>query len=438
MLFLGWFNFTLTCHPGSKNTKPNALSRQFTQDHSEPVIAVILSRSWEPQPWQVEEKVRKALSSTLDPGGASPNTLFVPESVWSEVLQWGHKSRLTCHPGLHCNLHLLQQCFWWPSMVRDTRAFIAAHFVPLAKLPSGRQGISWSSMSSVFMAFQGILYLIEVHNSPHWFGVQLLGWGWASFWVITLSLMVRWRGQTRPWRMCCDVWRLDTQLPGVPIFRGLSMLTTRWFHLLWGFCLLWRRLVTNRPCLRRWWPFRSYRSVWRQVTHRCSRSITTAAHQHRCFLRSANWLTGIRSLPEVIVTVTQNASSYFKCKESDFCLLCSKVVTTPLWVVRFKLEWKQRRGVCVEPSTLLSFSFGLLLSSSGEFSVVFLLTFVRLIKDHSTFITLPKVFFWVWLLFTWLLTITAQMRDKHQLPTIRQSQSFGSSIFFTVCFLCSF
>lgn len=154
-----------------------------------------------------------------------------------------------------------------------------------------------------------------------------------------------------------------SQLAGFICFGGFAFYGVAWLPIVpvWG---------GGGPSVRA--NLRSYRSVWRQVTHRCSRSITTAAHQHRCFLRSANWLSGIRSLPEVIVTVTQNASSYFECKESDFCLLCSKVVTTPLWVVRFKLEWKQRRGVCVEPSTLLqSFSFGLLLSSSGEFSVVF-------------------------------------------------------------------
>lgn len=44
-LFLGRFNFTFTYCPGSKNTKPDGLSRQFALDHVEPEIASILSLS---------------------------------------------------------------------------------------------------------------------------------------------------------------------------------------------------------------------------------------------------------------------------------------------------------------------------------------------------------------------------------------------------------
>lgn len=83
----------------------------------------VLHHGWQPGRWR-SRCVR--LRATPDPGGALPNTLFVPDSAHSEVLQWGHSSKLTCHPGLNRTMYLLRQRFWWPSMVRDMRAFVAA------------------------------------------------------------------------------------------------------------------------------------------------------------------------------------------------------------------------------------------------------------------------------------------------------------------------
>lgn len=76
--------------------------------------------------WEVEEHVKEALQTATDPGGAPPNTVFDPEAACSEVLQWGHASRLPCHPSVSRTLHLLCQRFWWPSMPHDTRTFVAA------------------------------------------------------------------------------------------------------------------------------------------------------------------------------------------------------------------------------------------------------------------------------------------------------------------------
>ncbi len=52
--------------------------------------------------------------------------LFVPESVRTSVLQWGHFSSLACHLGATRTHRLIKQRFWWPSMVRDTRRFVLA------------------------------------------------------------------------------------------------------------------------------------------------------------------------------------------------------------------------------------------------------------------------------------------------------------------------
>lgn len=76
--------------------------------------------------WEIETLVRQAHQTQPDPGNGPPNRLFVPDSVRSQVLQWGHSSRFACHPGVGRTLALLKSHFWWPSMEADTRAFVAA------------------------------------------------------------------------------------------------------------------------------------------------------------------------------------------------------------------------------------------------------------------------------------------------------------------------
>lgn len=121
MLFRGCFHFILTYRSGSKNRKPDAFSRQFSTDQLDP----------EPEPiplhhaaiWQVKEQVRGAITVST-PEGAPLNTLFVPDAARSEILQGGHVSKLACHPGLSRTLHLLRQCFWWPTMSCDAKAYM--------------------------------------------------------------------------------------------------------------------------------------------------------------------------------------------------------------------------------------------------------------------------------------------------------------------------
>lgn len=76
--------------------------------------------------WEIEAVVRAAQQTQPDPGGGLANRLFVPGTVRSQVLQWGHSFTLTCHPGFQRSLQFLQQSFWWPGMTRDTREFVAA------------------------------------------------------------------------------------------------------------------------------------------------------------------------------------------------------------------------------------------------------------------------------------------------------------------------
>lgn len=108
--------------------KPDSLSRvYFPAGHEEPAGTIIpSSKVVAPVRWEVEATVRRAQAQEPDPGGGPANCLFVPSIVRSQVLQWGHSSRLTCHPGAARTLDFLQRKFWWPTIKEDTQAFVAA------------------------------------------------------------------------------------------------------------------------------------------------------------------------------------------------------------------------------------------------------------------------------------------------------------------------
>ena len=127
-LFFGRFRFTLSYRPGSKNLKPDALSRQFDPSEKDPDPSPIIPGNFivAPVTWEIESIVQRALQQDPDPGGGPPSRLFVPGAVRSEVLQWAHSSNLACHPGARRTLSLLRQRFWWPSMVSDTQIFVRA------------------------------------------------------------------------------------------------------------------------------------------------------------------------------------------------------------------------------------------------------------------------------------------------------------------------
>ena len=120
--FLDRFNNTLTYRAGSSNTKADALSRlhaseKYSAEH-EPIIPA--SRIIGVVTLNIEVEVEQAQQAEPGP------RLFVPESVRSQVLLWGHTSQFTCHPGYQRTLSFLSGRFWWPSMRADVRGFVAA------------------------------------------------------------------------------------------------------------------------------------------------------------------------------------------------------------------------------------------------------------------------------------------------------------------------
>ncbi len=125
-LFFGRFHFSISYRPGSKNIKPDALSRIFDQSERPLSPELILPKKIVvfAVTWEIESKVRMALQGVTPPPGCPPSRLFVPENLRSDVIRWGHCSKVACHPGVNRTIFLVKQRFWWQSMARDIRLFV--------------------------------------------------------------------------------------------------------------------------------------------------------------------------------------------------------------------------------------------------------------------------------------------------------------------------
>ncbi len=148
-LFFNRFQFILSFCPGTKNLKPDALSRVYANSNQEDLITSIITSSKivSPVQWELENTIRQAQVQEPDPGGGPTNCLFVPKSVRSQVLQWGHSSRLTCHPGTICTLE-----FPW---IPPETILVADHM---------QSGESLSSLTSGFAPSS--LYTLKILVSP--------------------------------------------------------------------------------------------------------------------------------------------------------------------------------------------------------------------------------------------------------------------------------
>ncbi|KAL3968321.1 potassium voltage-gated channel Eag-related subfamily H member 3 [Sarotherodon galilaeus] len=128
-LFFARFNLTITYRPGSRNTKPDALSRQFAPDTDPeekerpilPALCIVGTLTWE-----IERVVRDAQQQEPDPGTGPAGRLYVPSAVRGKVIHWAHTARFTCHPGRNRTVTFLQRLFWWPSLSQDVREYVAA------------------------------------------------------------------------------------------------------------------------------------------------------------------------------------------------------------------------------------------------------------------------------------------------------------------------
>ncbi|KAL2080706.1 hypothetical protein ACEWY4_024499 [Coilia grayii] len=127
-LFFSRFHFSLSYHPGSKNGKPDALSRVFSPSEEVSTPSTILPKRClvGAALLDIESVVRKAQTSAATPSLCPVSCLFVPVSARSQVLQWGHSSRLSCHPGTRRTASFIRRRFWWPSLGKDVHKFVSS------------------------------------------------------------------------------------------------------------------------------------------------------------------------------------------------------------------------------------------------------------------------------------------------------------------------
>uniref|UniRef100_A0A8C6KJR4 Gypsy retrotransposon integrase-like protein 1 n=1 Tax=Nothobranchius furzeri TaxID=105023 RepID=A0A8C6KJR4_NOTFU len=127
-LFFSWFNLTISFRPGSKNTKPDALSHQFSaEEGSEPPAPILpLSCSVGAVTWDIENIVSQALKDEPDPGTGPTNRTYVPSTVRSKLIHWFHTAKFSCHPGTSRTIALISRRFWWPSLHKDVRDYVLA------------------------------------------------------------------------------------------------------------------------------------------------------------------------------------------------------------------------------------------------------------------------------------------------------------------------
>ncbi|XP_026048930.1 uncharacterized protein LOC113036701 [Astatotilapia calliptera] len=113
---------------GSRNVKPDALSRQFDTAGESSAVPTILPASVKvgSLTWEVEEDIRRALETEPDPGTGPPDRRFVPKAARSKVIDWVHKGRFSCHPGGARTSALIKRYFWWGSIDKDVKEYVAA------------------------------------------------------------------------------------------------------------------------------------------------------------------------------------------------------------------------------------------------------------------------------------------------------------------------
>ena len=117
-LFFNRFDFTLSFRPGSKNGKPDVLSRLHDPEpmakDPEPILP--LSRVVGAVTWPIVDQVKRVNGEGPKPSGCPLDRLFVPEYMRSQVIHSSHTLLLTCHPGVKRTVFVVRQRFWWPSL----------------------------------------------------------------------------------------------------------------------------------------------------------------------------------------------------------------------------------------------------------------------------------------------------------------------------------
>ena len=134
-LFFTRFVFHITYRPGSKNSKPDALSRMYGDSEiSTPPDTILSFKNFLLLQEDLLSQIKQA-SSSFPPLPSSDlqlkdgllwhqDRIFVPEGVRVTVLRFCHDHKLAGHFGVHKTSELLQRTFWWPQLLTDCRKYV--------------------------------------------------------------------------------------------------------------------------------------------------------------------------------------------------------------------------------------------------------------------------------------------------------------------------
>ncbi|KAK3509407.1 hypothetical protein QTP70_033974, partial [Hemibagrus guttatus] len=86
-IFFTRFMFTVMYHPGSKNGKADALSRQFetANEPGQPDLILLATAILAPVQWDLVEEIRRAHTDEPPPTGLPPDRIFVPQLFRQQV-----------------------------------------------------------------------------------------------------------------------------------------------------------------------------------------------------------------------------------------------------------------------------------------------------------------------------------------------------------------
>ncbi|KAK3520141.1 hypothetical protein QTP70_015606 [Hemibagrus guttatus] len=127
-LFFTRFQFTVTYHPGSKNGKADALSRQFEASSKPQQADLILPEAaiLAPVRWNLVEEIQQAHANELPPASCPLTKIFVPLQFRPQVMQWVYETPSSGHPGICRSTQLIRLRFWWPSLGPDVEGYVQA------------------------------------------------------------------------------------------------------------------------------------------------------------------------------------------------------------------------------------------------------------------------------------------------------------------------
>ncbi|KAK3513180.1 hypothetical protein QTP70_009773 [Hemibagrus guttatus] len=127
-LFFTRFQFSVTYRPRSKNSKADALSRQFEaqSEPTQPDLILPAAAILAPVRWSLIEEIRRAHADEPLPANCPTTKVHVPLQFHQQVLQWVHKAPRSGHPGILQSTQLTRRRFWWPSLRTDVERFVQA------------------------------------------------------------------------------------------------------------------------------------------------------------------------------------------------------------------------------------------------------------------------------------------------------------------------